>query len=303
MEFYTFENGLHAVSVPADERSALLTVGEPGELDSAQIPPELRPPAAMIGAHESQDCGIRVDPARITGHIRVPVRHNRPAQRFAFAWSGDRMVIADPTHFAADCIRKMQQTRAPAPESVGAFLVDLLLLLIHDDAMNIQQLETRLSDLEQAVLSDKTDGFIAQMSVLRRELNRNSRFYAQMDEFASAIQEDAPDLLTHRSMQRLGVFLRKVDRLRDEMQILREYASQISSEYQAQVDIMQNRVMKLLTIVTTIFMPLTLITGWYGMNFSGMHELDWVYGYPAIIALAAAVIAGLVIWFKRKKWF
>ena len=66
---------------------------------------------------------------------------------------------------------------------------------------------------------------------------------------------------------------------------------------------MQNRVMKLLTIVTTIFMPLTLIAGWYGMNFSGMHELDWVYGYPAIIALAAAVIAGLVIWFKRKKWF
>lgn len=61
--------------------------------------------------------------------------------------------------------------------------------------------------------------------------------------------------------------------------MLREYATQICSEYQAQVDIVQNRVMKLLTIVTTIFMPLSLIAGWYGMNFSNMPELQWTYGY------------------------
>ena len=56
------------------------------------------------------------------------------------------------------------------------------------------------------------------------------------------------------------------------------------------MDIAQNRIMKLLTIVTTIFMPLSLIAGWYGMNFTNMPELDWAYGYPAVIALCVVVL-------------
>ena len=95
--------------------------------------------------------------------------------------------------------------------------------------------------------------------------------------------------------------IRRVGTLRSETQMLREYATQISGEYQAQVDILQNRVMKLLTIVTTIFLPLSLIVGWYGMNFD-MPELSWEYGYPVIIVVAVAVVVLLVRYFRRKKW-
>ena len=95
----------------------------------------------------------------------------------------------------------------------------------------------------------------------------------------------------------------KADALREETRMLREYASQISSEYQAQVDIQQNRVMKLLTIVTTIFLPLSLLVGWYGMNFQGMPELSWTYGYPAVIAVSVLLAVGLIVYFKRKHWF
>ena len=94
-----------------------------------------------------------------------------------------------------------------------------------------------------------------------------------------------------------------LDALREETRMLREYASQISSEYQAQVDIQQNRVMKLLTIVTTIFLPLSLLVGWYGMNFQGMPELSWTYGYPAVIAVSVLLAVGLIVYFKRKHWF
>ena len=83
---------------------------------------------------------------------------------------------------------------------------------------------------------------------------------------------------------------------------LREYAMQVSGEYQSQVDIAQNRVMQLLTIVTTIFLPLSLIVGWYGMNFD-MPELSWEYGYPVVIVLAVVIVAVLIRYFKRKKWF
>ena len=50
-----------------------------------------------------------------------------------------------------------------------------------------------------------------------------------------------------------------------------------------------------------VFLPLTLLTGWYGMNFVSMPELRWRYGYPAVIVLGAAIVGGLLYWFKRKK--
>ena len=68
------------------------------------------------------------------------------------------------------------------------------------------------------------------------------------------------------------------------------------------MDIAQNRVMQLLTIVTTIFLPLSLIVGWYGMNFD-MPELSWEYRYPVVIVLAVVIVAVLIRYFKRKKWF
>ena len=147
-------------------------------------------------------------------------------------------------------------------------------------------------------MSDNSERFIDKMSAIRRDLNRETRFYAQLGDLAETLQEDGADLLGHRALRRLGYFSRRVTTLRSEAQILREYATQISSEYQAQVDILQNRVMKLLTIVTTIFLPLSLIVGWYGMNFD-MPELSWEYGYPAIIVVAVAVVVLLILYFRR----
>ena len=94
--------------------------------------------------------------------------------------------------------------------------------------------------------------------------------------------------------------LRRLDSLCEEAEMLREYASQVSSEYQAQVDIAQNRIMKILTVVTTVCMPLSLIAGWYGMNFTNMPELHWEYGYPAVIALSALVMGGCILYFRKK---
>ncbi|UJP63789.1 magnesium/cobalt transporter CorA [Mongoliitalea daihaiensis] len=64
-----------------------------------------------------------------------------------------------------------------------------------------------------------------------------------------------------------------------------------------------NQVMKTLTIVATIFIPLTFIAGIYGMNFSNMPELEWKYGYVGIWSIMLSVFFGMVIYFRRKKWF
>ena len=60
--------------------------------------------------------------------------------------------------------------------------------------------------------------------------------------------------------------------------------------------------MTVLTVITSIFLPLTLIAGWYGMNFTHMPELNWAYGYPVIIIISVVIVALCLFWFRRKKW-
>ena len=75
---------------------------------------------------------------------------------------------------------------------------------------------------------------------------------------------------------------------------------QLREMHQTQVEMRQNQIMQFLTIVTTIFMPLTLITGWYGMNFTHMPELEARYGYPLLIAISLGVIA-VEFWILKKR--
>jgi len=62
-------------------------------------------------------------------------------------------------------------------------------------------------------------------------------------------------------------------------------------------------VMKVLTVFASIFIPLTFLVGVYGMNFEYMPELTWRWGYPALWVFMLSVIVGMVIYFKRKKWW
>ena len=84
------------------------------------------------------------------------------------------------------------------------------------------------------------------------------------------------------------------------VQNLKEYSMQLREMHQTQIDIRQNEIMKILTVVTTIFMPLTLIAGWYGMNFKNMPELDAKYGYIVVSAICLAIVAVEVWIFERK---
>lgn len=102
--------------------------------------------------------------------------------------------------------------------------------------------------------------------------------------------------------RRLQSFDNKATKLYAETASLHEAAQQLRDVYQAKIDIRQNKVMSILTIVTTIFMPLTLIVGWYGMNVK-MPEVGWPYSYPIIILASIAVTIIEILIFKKKKWF
>ena len=83
---------------------------------------------------------------------------------------------------------------------------------------------------------------------------------------------------------------------------LRESVTQVRESYQAQVDINLNHIMRIFTVITTICLPLTLIVGWYGMNFD-MPEYNWNHSYGMVIILSIAVVSMSIIFFKKKGWF
>ena len=96
---------------------------------------------------------------------------------------------------------------------------------------------------------------------------------------------------------------KRIERLADNTRNLREYTLQIREMYQARTAERQNKIMQFLTVVTTIFMPLTLITGWYGMNFVNMPELYYKGSYFIIIGVVLLIVIIEILYFKHKNWF
>lgn len=276
---------------------------KPEEIEAKTLPPMLLPPDSMLCTEKIRSCRLIVEQNRILGEILIPQRPHQPEKRVVFVWWNSDLLFLDPDGEACECVERVKKMRPHHADGADDLLMDFYLALIMDDLAHIQNMEERISGLEKMVLDNRTDMFIRQMSQLRKELNQHNRYYAQMNDMVVSLQENTTDLLDECSLSRLQYILRRLNRLQSETQMLREYASQVSSEYQAQVDLGQNRIMKLLTIVTTIFMPLSLIAGWYGMNFVNMPELHWTYGYPVVIALSVLIVAGCIYYFKKKRYW
>lgn len=89
----------------------------------------------------------------------------------------------------------------------------------------------------------------------------------------------------------------------DTMETSRDIISGMLDIYLSSISYRLNEVMKVLTIIATLFIPLTFVVGWYGMNFKNMPELEWRYGYPMVIVVASCMAIGMLIYFKRKRWW
>lgn len=103
-----------------------------------------------------------------------------------------------------------------------------------------------------------------------------------------------------------GIFLRDVYdhtiQVIDTVETFRDMLSGMLDIYLSSISNRMNEVMKVLTIIATIFIPLTFIVGLYGMNFKYMPELQWPWGYPAIWVIMIAIVVVMAVYFRRKRW-
>ncbi|PKM72937.1 MAG: magnesium transporter [Firmicutes bacterium HGW-Firmicutes-16] len=176
--------------------------------------------------------------------------------------------------------------------------------LTSNDVYELEKMEDRITDLEDSLITETRSNSKDTSNIIgmRRELLKMKRYYEQLALITEDLTENTNKAFSDELLKRFISLDKRMDYLLNSVTHLREYITQVREAYQAQVDIEQNQIMKVFTVITSIFLPLTLIVGWYGMNLK-MPEFEWRYGYPFVIILSIAVVISSIAIFKRKKWF
>lgn len=175
--------------------------------------------------------------------------------------------------------------------------------LIQEDMLYLQNFEKRLATIEESLLDALPKELQRTLITIRRELLVFHAYYQQLLDMCEILSEDENHFFPPECSRQFARLGNRVDRLYDHTQMLREYALQIREMQQAQIDLRQNDTMRILTVVSTLFFPLSLIAGWYGMNFMHMPELSAPYAYFILIGVCILIVAVEIWYFKKKGWF
>ena len=175
-------------------------------------------------------------------------------------------------------------------------------LLLKGDMDFLNNLEEEISNNEDKVLSGDKASYLKYITAWRQELLRLKRYYEQLNFIFDEMTVNDNQLFSEDGVRRLMTLRNRTDRFLSAVKNLQEMVSQLREAYQSQLAIEQNDLMKIFTVVTVIFLPLSLLAGWYGMNFSHIPELKWKYGYPLVILVSIVTVAALIWKFKKNKW-
>jgi len=173
--------------------------------------------------------------------------------------------------------------------------------LTSNDSQELEAIEEDISAIEERVIEGENEDYIKDIVSMRKKLMFYKKYYEQLLDVAESIEENENGMLSSGALRYFKMFTARVDRLNRNILNLRDYITQVREAYQSQVDIGLNSIMKLFTVITAIFLPLTLLVGWYGMNFKNMPELQWPYGYFLAIGLAVVFVVSSIIYFKKRK--
>ena len=260
---------------------------------------ELEPDAVHI--HNTK---AEVNYDSLTGTFQIPDREDLKGRdyRFAFALDEKGVVFIDDTGKAERMIEQIRRTKRWRQPSLERFLYDFLEQIVDDDLALMERYEAELNRIEDEILSESGKGDMVRVNEIRSDMRVLLVHYEQIIDMTQELEENENGFFSEENLRYIHLFMNLLARRRDFAVSLRDYTMQVRDLHNAQLEVSQNRIMTLLTVVTTIFMPLTLIAGWYGMNFRYMPELEWRFGYPLVIAVSIAVVVFCLILFKKKKW-
>jgi magnesium transporter len=179
---------------------------------------------------------------------------------------------------------------------------DLIDALVDNFMPTIDGMDEKNDQLEAEALHEPKRETLTSIMQLKRSILALTRVILPQREIMNELSRGQYALIT----ERVQIYYRNIyDHLvRIEMLTLglRDMTESVLSTYLSSVSNRMNEVMKVLTLIATIFIPLTFIVGIYGMNFANMPELEWRYGYFVILIVMAVVGISLAVYFKRRRW-
>lgn len=166
----------------------------------------------------------------------------------------------------------------------------------------LENLGERVEELEERLIESPDSALLAHIHDLKREMLFLRRSVWPLREVVAGIERGSSPLFADHTMIYIRDVYDHTVQVIETLETYRDMASSMIDIYLSGVSNRMNEVVKMLTVISTIFMPLTFLAGVYGMNFKFMPELEWEYGYPAVLCVMAGIGHFMYRYFRNKHW-
>ena len=183
------------------------------------------------------------------------------------------------------------------------FAQDIIDAVVDNILPTIDELSDKLNTIETEVLQNPEKETLGKIMQLKKSIMAINRVMTPQRELVGNLSRGFYPIISEMAQLYYRNIYDHMVRIETLTQDLRDLADSVLATYLSSVSNRMNEVMKVLSIVAAIFLPLALVAGIYGMNFINMPELEWRYGYFVILGIMGGIAAGLAVYFKRRRWF
>jgi magnesium transporter len=211
-------------------------------------------------------------------------------------------IYKDDIPFLDEVYREMLEIEGRM-DHAGEIVYNVLDRCVDEYGEIVDHIEDQVEKMERGLYRNPNIRIAKEVFRLKRKLHQLRRIFAEEKTIISALShQDNPYIRQEADVYLFDVY-DHISRVVDSVDVFRESLTALLELQMNLKSDRMNEIMKTLTVFSTLFLPLTFIAGVYGMNFHHMPELNWHYGYLYVWGVMAAVVIGMIVYFKRKKWW
>ena len=200
-------------------------------------------------------------------------------------------------------LRRLREFKEPIRRKGADYLFYRLIDTVVDNYFFVTDYISEVTEnLEEQVLHSPDNKSLQEIQYLKKQLINLRKAIIPLREAVATLEKDTTVFIEEGTIRYLRDVYEHIIHVNESIDVLRDTLASIMDLYQSGVSNKMNQVMKVLTIIATIFIPLTFIAGIYGMNFDHMPELHWKYGYLGVWGIMIIVAIIMLIYVKRKRW-
>lgn len=204
--------------------------------------------------------------------------------------------IFDPVR---ERIRKNGRIRKAGPDYLAYSLIDSI---VDNYFMVMEKLEEQVENLEEELVSNPTRESLQKINQLKKDMIFLRKSVWPLRELINNLERSESPVIKETTRIYLRDVYDHTVQVIDTLETFRDMVSGMIDIYLSGLSYKMNEIMKVLTLIATIFIPLTFVVGLYGMNFENMPEIEWEYGYYSVLVVMVVMVVGMLTYYRKKKW-